>query len=71
MPDIVLEYLGDSETGMPFIQDIPARDLVVDDMIPLGIEIADLVATGLYVEVPEPAEVVELDTEIVEDEDDE
>jgi len=71
MPDIVLEYLGDSETGMPFIQGVPARDLVADDMIPLGLEIADLVASGLYVEVPEPAEETELDTEIVEDEDDE
>ena len=71
MPDIVLEYLGDSETGMPFVQGVPARDLVADDMIPLGVEIADIVATGLYVEVPEPAEVEELDTETLEDEDDE
>ena len=69
MPDIILEYQGDREIGMPFIAGVPARDLVADDLIPLGTEIEDLVGSGLYVEVSGPAADAEPDTELEVDDD--
>lgn len=48
MPEIILKYLGDPDTGMPAIQGVPARDLTWEDKIPAGGTLKSLIDSGLY-----------------------
>ena len=78
MSEIILEYLGDPDTGGPFIQGVPARGLTLDDVnvLPNGETIHSLIDSGLYALAEgltlDAEPVAEPDTESeVDDDDDE